>query len=265
MVNDRPDPEHAVVGPGAAAAPPRPAVPRGTAAAAPGLLPTVETPPVEWVVRDEPVGYDEAVAEMEARVEAIAAGAPERVWLVEHPPLYTAGTSADAADLIDPARFPVHRTGRGGEYTYHGPGQRVAYVMLDLSRRTRDVRRFVASLEEWVIATLWRWHLRGMRREDRVGVWIARPDKPDLAPGLPAEDKIAAVGIRVRRWVTFHGVSLNVDPDLDHFAGIVPCGITGYGVTSLADLGVPVTMPEADIVLRQEFEALFGPTARATD
>jgi lipoyl(octanoyl) transferase len=160
-------------------------------------------------------------------------------------------------------RFPVHATGRGGQYTYHGPGQRVAYVMLDLKRRTPDVRRYVAALEEWVIRVLWRWHLRGLRREDRVGVWVARPDKPELAPGLPAEDKIAAIGIRVRRWVSYHGISLNVDPALDHFAGIVPCGVTGYGVTSLADLGLPIAMAEADMVLREEFEPIFGATVSA--
>ena len=229
-----------------------------------GLLAAPDAPPVEWVIADGLVDYPDAVAEMEARVAAIAEGrAAERVWLVEHPPLYTAGTSAVAADLLAPDRFPVHETGRGGEFTYHGPGQRVAYVMLDLKRRRPDVRRYVATLEEWLIATLWAYHLRGERRDDRVGVWVRRPDKPDIAPGVPAEDKIAAIGIRIRKWVTFHGIALNVEPTLEHFSGIVPCGIAGYGVTSLVDLGLPVTMPEVDMVLRETFETLFGPTIRA--
>ncbi|KPL51122.1 lipoate--protein ligase [Prosthecomicrobium hirschii] len=234
---------------------------RGEGAAAPGLLPAAGAPPIEWRVSDRTVAYEAAMAAMEARVEAIAAGeAGELVWLLEHPPLYTAGTSARDADLLAPDRFPVHRTGRGGEFTYHGPGQRIAYVMLDLRRRTPDVRRYVATLEEWVIRVLWRWHLRGLRRDDRVGVWIARPDKPALAPDMPAEDKIAAIGIRIRKWVTYHGIALNVEPELDHFSGIVPCGIAGYGVTSLADLGLPLSMPEVDMVLREEFEPLFGRT-----
>jgi len=214
--------------------------------------------PVDWRITDGFTPYEEAVAFMEARADAIAAGtAPELVWLVEHPPLYTAGTSAQDSDLVE-ARFPVHRTGRGGQFTYHGPGQRVAYVMLDLKRRTPDVRAFVAALEDWITATLAAFNVRGERREDRVGVWVARPDK-----GAEAEDKIAAIGIRLRRWVTFHGISLNVDPDLDHFSGIVPCGIsaTRYGVTSLVDLGLPVTMPEADSALRAAFEEVFGRTA----
>lgn len=223
--------------------------------------PVAGSAPVEWVIADGLTPYEDAVAEMEARVAAIAAGeATERVWLVEHPPLYTAGTSAQAADLLDPTRFPVHATGRGGEYTYHGPGQRVAYVMLDLTRRRQDLRLFVAALEAWIIATLWAHHVRGERREDRVGVWVRRPEKPEIAPGLGAEDKIAAIGIRVRKWVTFHGISLNVEPDLSHFGGIVPCGIRGYGVTSLVDLGLPVTMSDVDVVLKREFEAIFGPT-----
>jgi lipoyl(octanoyl) transferase len=197
---------------------------------------------------------------MEARVAAIADGlAPELVWLVEHPPLYTAGTSADPVDLIAPQRFDVFETGRGGQYTYHGPGQRVAYVMLDLKQRGPDVRRFVAALEAWLIATLGAFNVVGERREDRVGVWVRRPERP-APPGLVAEDKIAAIGIRVRRWVTFHGVSLNVDPDLDHFSGIVPCGVTAHGVTSLVDLGLPLSMPDVDVALRAEFERLFGPT-----
>ena len=223
--------------------------------------PLPDSPPVEWLVEDGLVPYPEAVAEMEARVARIAEGrAAERVWLVEHPPLYTAGTSAVASDLLDPRRFPVHETGRGGEYTYHGPGQRVAYVMLDLTRRRRDVRAYVAALEQWVIATLWAHHVRGERREDRVGVWVRRPEKPEIAPGVAAEDKIAAIGIRLRRWVSFHGLALNVEPDLSHFAGIVPCGIRGHGVTSLVDLGLPVTMSDVDVVMKREFEAIFGPT-----
>jgi lipoyl(octanoyl) transferase len=220
-----------------------------------------DTTPVEWVIADAPVGYEAAVKEMEARVAAIADGtACERVWLVEHPPLYTAGTSADPADLLDPDRFPVYATGRGGEYTYHGPGQRVVYVMLDLKARRQDVRRYVAALESWLIATLWDFGVRGYRREDRVGVWVVRPDRPEIAPGLPAEDKIAALGIRLRRWVSYHGVSINVEPDLAHFSGIVPCGIAGYGVTSFMDLGLPVSMEDVDVALRRTFEPIFGPT-----
>ncbi len=212
--------------------------------------------PVEWRISTAPIDYDIAVAEMESRVEAIASGkARELVWLLEHPPLYTAGTSADPADLLVPDRFPVYRTGRGGQYTYHGPGQRVAYVMLDLNARRPDVRAFVADLERWIIETLDAFNVRGERREDRVGVWVARPE---LGPGR--EDKIAAIGIRMRRWVSFHGISLNVDPELDHFEGIVPCGVTGHGVTSLVDLGLPVTMADADVALRQAFENVFGPT-----
>lgn len=219
--------------------------------------PAAGSPPVEWVVAEGLVGYDDAVTEMEHRAGLIADGlAPERVWLVEHPPLYTAGTSARDEDLIAPERFPVHRSGRGGQYTYHGPGQRVAYVMLDLKRREPDLRRFVAALEAWLIDTLDAFNVRGERREDRVGVWVRRPEKaPD------AEDKIAAIGIRVRRWVSFHGISLNVEPDLSHFDGIVPCGVSRHGVTSLVDLGLPVTMDDADAALRASFERVFGPTA----
>ena len=219
--------------------------------AAPGHL------PVEWLIAEGLTPYEEAVAFMEARAEAIAEGkAAELVWLVEHPPLYTSGTSAQDEDLRD-ARFPVHKTGRGGQFTYHGPGQRVAYVMLDLKRRTPDVRVFVAALEDWITATLGAYNIRGERREDRVGVWVKRSDK-----GEGFEDKIAAIGIRLRRWVTFHGISLNVEPDLSHFSGIVPCGISAqkYGVTSLVDLGLPVTMPEVDMALRAAFEEIFGPT-----
>jgi lipoyl(octanoyl) transferase len=215
--------------------------------------------PVEWAISDAPVPYPAAVAEMEARAAEIAAGtAAERVWLLEHPPLYTAGTSARADDLIAPDRFPVFRSGRGGEFTYHGPGQRVAYLMLDLNRRGPDVRRYVAALEAWIIASLARFNVSGERREDRVGVWVKRPDKPPLADGRMAEDKIAAIGIRVRRWVTLHGISLNVDPDLEHYSGIVPCGVSGHGVTSLADLGIPVAIAEVDAALRVEFVAIFG-------
>lgn len=215
-------------------------------------------PPVEWVIAEGLTPYEEAVAFMEARAEAIADGKlPELVWLVEHPPLYTAGTSAQDSDLRE-ARFPVHKSGRGGQFTYHGPGQRVAYVMLDLKRRTPDVRAFVAALEDWITATLATYNIRGERREDRVGVWVKRPDK-----GAGFEDKIAAIGIRLRRWVTFHGISLNVEPALDHFSGIVPCGISvqKYGVTSLVDLGIPVTMPEVDSALRAAFEEIFGATS----
>jgi lipoyl(octanoyl) transferase len=223
-----------------------------------GFLAQDGSEPVEWAISEGLTPYEQAVAFMEARAHAIAEGqARELVWLVEHPPLYTAGTSAQPADLVDPNRFPVHQTGRGGQYTYHGPGQRVAYVMLDLKRRTPDLRRYVAALEAWLIQTLADFNIRGERREDRVGVWVRRPDK-----GETSEDKIAAIGIRVRRWVTYHGISLNVEPDLSHFSGIVPCGVTLHGVTSLVDLGIPVTMPEVDAVLRKAFEEILGPTER---
>ena len=218
-------------------------------------------PLTEWRISDRPVAYPAAVAEMETRAAAIAEGrAPELVWLLEHPAIYTAGTSADDADLLD-ARFPVYRTGRGGQFTYHGPGQRVAYVMLDLKRRRPDVRAYVASLERWLIETLKALDVVGETREKRVGVWVARPDKPASPLGEMAEDKIAAIGVRVRRWVTLHGVALNVDPDLTHFSGIVPCGIAEahYGVTSLADLGRPTTMAQVDAALRAAFETMFGP------
>ena len=220
--------------------------------------------PVEWRVVDGLLPYSDALQMMERRVAEIAAGtAPETVLLVEHPPLYTAGTGARDDDLVDARRFPVFKAGRGGEYTYHGPGQRVAYVLLDLKRRREDVRAFVAALEAWIIGTLDGFQVRGERREDRVGVWVQRPERPCAADGTIAEDKIAAIGIRVRRWVTFHGISLNVDPDLDHFTGIVPCGIRGHGITSLADLGILVSMPEVDTMLRAQFEAVFGDTADA--
>lgn len=222
------------------------------------LAAEVSMRPVEWRVSAAPVPYDAAVAEMEARAAAIAAGeAGELVWLLEHPALYTAGTSADAKDLLAPDRFPVFKTGRGGQYTYHGPGQRVAYVMLDLKRRTPDVRAYVHDLERWLIATLARFNVTGELRDGRVGVWVRRPD---LGPGH--EDKIAAIGVRIRRWVTFHGVSLNVDPALDHFSGIVPCGISQHGVTSLADLGHVVGMEEVDTALRATFADVFGDTPR---
>jgi lipoyl(octanoyl) transferase len=208
--------------------------------------------PAEWRIAARPVAYPDAVAAMEARVAAIAAGTEtEEVWLVEHPPLYTAGTSADPSDLLHADRFPVYRTGRGGQYTYHGPGQRVAYVMLDLGRRGPDLRKYVRDLEEWIIRTLAAFGVAGERRDGLVGVWVATPT---------GHDKIAAIGIRVRRWVSFHGIAINVDPDLEHFTGIVPCGVRGAGVTSLAALGVDVTMADVDTVLRREFEALFGPT-----
>jgi lipoyl(octanoyl) transferase len=210
-----------------------------------------------WSVSDALVPYETALAAMQARAAAIAEGqAPELVWLLEHPPLYTAGTSARAADLIEPDRFAVYQTGRGGEYTYHGPGQRVAYVMLDLARRGRDVRRFVEGLEAWVIDALATFNVKGERRQGRVGVWVDR-----TRPGEPMrEDKIAAIGVRLRRWVSFHGISLNVEPDLSHFGGIVPCGISapGLGVTSLVDLGLPVSMADADAALKAAFIARFG-------
>jgi lipoyl(octanoyl) transferase len=212
--------------------------------------------PVQWLTSAAPVLYPEAVASMEARAAEIALHqAPELVWLLEHPPLYTSGTSAKAQDLLDP-RFPMFATGRGGQLTYHGPGQRVAYVMLDLKRRRPDVRAYVASLEEWIIRTLAAFNVRGERREDRVGVWVSRPDKGD-----GCEDKIAAIGVRLRRWVSFHGISINVEPNLTHFDAIVPCGVANprYGVTSLADLGHTTRMADLDITLRRTFQDVFGP------
>ena len=215
---------------------------------------------VEWIVSDGLVPYPEAEAFMSARADAIARGAAEEcVWLVEHPPLYTAGTSANDDELTDPGRFPVYRSARGGRYTYHGPGQRVAYLMLDVGARGRDVRCFVRDIEAWVIDTLAAFGVRGEIRPGRVGVWVARPDKPPLPDGTPREDKIAAIGIRLRRWVSFHGVSVNVDPDLSHFGGIVPCGIRDQGVTSLVDLGLPVSMADLDLALRESFGRRFGP------
>ena len=211
----------------------------------------------EWRISPKPVPYPAAVAEMEARVADIATQRQrELVWLLEHPPLYTSGSSGKPSDLLDP-RFPMYETGRGGQLTYHGPGQRVAYVMLDLKRRRPDVRAYVAGLEEWIIRTLAAFNVLGERREDRVGVWVLRPDK---GPGH--EDKIAAIGVRLRRWVSFHGIAINVEPELSHFSAIVPCGVADvrYGVTSLVDLGLPVTMEDVDVALRQAFEEVFGST-----
>ena len=213
---------------------------------------------VDWQHWDGPVPYETALAAMEARVAAIAAGtAAEAVWLLEHPPLYTAGASARPEDLTDPHRFPVHQVRRGGQYTYHGPGQRVVYTMLDLNTRGRDVRQFVCALENWVIATLAEFGVRGERRAGRVGVWVVRPDRPPNPDGTPAEDKIAAIGVKLRKWVSFHGLSINLDPDLDHFSGIVPCGIRGHGVTSLVDLGLPVSMADLDAALARTFPRHF--------
>ncbi|MEH6545582.1 MAG: lipoyl(octanoyl) transferase LipB [Sneathiella sp.] len=204
---------------------------------------------IEWKISDTPVPYEEAIFSMEQRVKKIREGnARELIWLIEHPPLYTAGTSADSADLITPDRFPVYNAGRGGQYTYHGPGQRVAYVMLDLKKRNADVRAFVQDMENWIVDVLAQYQIKGEKREGRVGVWVDRGFR---------EDKIAAIGVRVRRWVSFHGISVNVDPDLSHYSGIVPCGISEHGVTSLVDLGIPVSMPEFDIELRSSFEKIF--------
>jgi lipoyl(octanoyl) transferase len=252
------------------------------------FLPAPGSAPVEWRIEPGLTGYEEALAVMEARAGAIRDGTEgELVWLVEHPPLYTAGTSARVEDLVEPDRFPVFNAGRGGEYTYHGPGQRVAYVMLDLKRRREDVRAFIAALETWIIATLaafnirgerredvrafvaaledWiiaalaAFNVRGERREDRVGVWVVRPDRPPMPDGSAAEEKIAAIGIRLRRWVSFHGIAINVEPDLSHFTGIVPCGVADHGVTSLVDLGLPVAMADLDLVLKSAFVEVFGP------
>lgn len=213
---------------------------------------------VEWEVGCGLEDYEAAVLRMEHLANEIAAGRErECVWLVEHPPLFTAGTSANDAHLLNNT-LPVFKTGRGGEHTYHGPGQRVCYVMLDLDKRVRDLRLYVATLEQWIINTLDQFNIRGERREDRVGVWVKRPEKPPLPDGSPREDKIAAIGIRVRKWVTFHGIAINVEPDLSHYEGIIPCGVQGHGITSLVDLGLPVKMEDLDLVLKQEFEKLFG-------
>jgi len=210
---------------------------------------------MEWKTSDQPVAYPDALAAMEARAAAIAAGeASEQVWLLEHPPIYTAGTSAQDTDLID-ARFPVYRTGRGGQFTYHGPGQRVGYVMLDLKSRKPDVRAYVRDLEQWLIETLAEFNVKGERREGRVGIWVQRGPTSLLNA---REDKIAALGVRIKRWVTLHGVALNVEPDLTHFTGIVPCGIRAHGVTSLADLGIPATMADVDVALKRSFRKIFG-------
>lgn len=214
---------------------------------------------VEWITSTGLTDYAVAVAEMEARAAGIAAGTmDEAIWLVEHPPLYTAGTSANVNDLTDPDRFPVYTSKRGGQYTYHGPGQRVAYAMLDVGARGRDVRKFVRQLEDWVITTLEQFNVKGERRAGRVGVWVVRDDKPLNPDGSPHEDKIAAIGVRLRKWVSFHGISINVEPDLTHYSGIIPCGITQHGVTSLVDLGLPVTMMDVDVALKHSFGAVFG-------
>ncbi len=213
---------------------------------------------IEWRYSSEPVPYPQAVAWMEDRVQGIIEGrADECIWLLEHPPMYTAGASAKADDLLDP-RFDVFRTRRGGQYTYHGPGQRVVYAMMDLNWRGRDIRAYVESIERWIIAALGSFQVNGEIRAGRVGVWVSRPDKPPLPNGDPAEDKIAAVGVRVRKWVAFHGFSINVEPDLDHYAGIVPCGIADYGVTSMVDLGLPVTMADVDVALRSVFDDIYS-------
>ena len=213
---------------------------------------------VEWITSDAPVAMETALAEMERRVAEIAAGtANEAIWLLEHPPLYTAGTSADPKDLIDPDRFPVIPVRRGGQYTYHGPGQRVAYVMLDVGARGRDVRKFVEQMEAWVIAALAEFNLVGEVRPGRGGVWVVRHAKSPNSGGSPREDKIAAIGVQMRRWVSFHGLSINVEPDLSHFDGIVPCGISEHGVTSLVDLGLPVTVADVDVALKRTFSTAF--------
>jgi lipoyl(octanoyl) transferase len=216
---------------------------------------------VDWITKNGLAPYPETIAQMESHVSAMIGGsASEQIWLLEHPPLYTAGTSSDAKDLTDPNRFPVFETKRGGQYTYHGPGQRVAYAMLDLNTRGRDVRKFVWLLEEWVIQTLAEFNVTGERREGRVGVWVVRTDKPLTALGMPPEDKIAAIGVRLRKWHSFHGICFNVEPDLSHYDGIVPCGIAEHGVTSLVDLGLPVTMDDLDVALRKTFDTVFSST-----
>ena len=213
---------------------------------------------VEWLISKGLTDYRKAEIFMEARAKEIWQGRqPEAIWLVEHPPLYTAGTSAKKADLISPERFPVFTSKRGGQYTYHGPGQRVAYVMLDLNKRGKDVRAFVKKLEKWVIATLASFNIKGEIRDDRVGVWVQRPEKPKSSCGKICEDKIAAVGIRLRKWISFHGISINVEPDIEHFSGIIPCGISDYGITSFVDLGLPFTMADLDVELAKKFKEIF--------
>ena len=213
---------------------------------------------VQWEISDGEVGYDTALEKMDNHVKKMIDGeASEKIWLLEHPPLYTAGTSADKKDLIEPNLFPVFETKRGGQYTYHGPGQRVVYVMLDLNKRGKDIKKFVENLEAWIIHTLAEFNVVGQSRSGRVGIWVERPDKPKNMNGLIEEEKIAAIGVRLRKWITFHGFSINVDPDLSHFQGIVPCGITEHGVTSLVDLGLPVSMPDLDIALTKSFSKVF--------
>ena len=213
---------------------------------------------VQWEISDGEVGYDTALEKMDNHVEKMIDGeASEKIWLLEHPPLYTAGTSADKKDLIEPNLFPVFETKRGGQYTYHGPGQRVVYVMLDLNNRGKDIKKFVANLEAWIIHTLEQFNVVGQSRNGRVGIWVERPDKPKNIHGLVEEEKIAAIGIRLRKWISFHGLSINVDPDLSHFHGIVPCGIKEHGVTSLVDLGLPVSMTDLDIALTKSFSKVF--------
>ncbi len=225
------------------------------------FLPLPGSAPVEWLIESDLTPYDVALTFMEERANAISQGAAgEMVWMVEHPPIYTAGTSAKEEDLVELNRFPVFKTGRGGAYTYHGPGQRVAYVMLDLKRRREDVRAFVAALETWIIEALVAFNVKGEQREDRVGVWVIRPDRLPMLDGSPAEDKIAAIGISLRRWVSLHGIAINVEPELSHFSGIVPCGVTDHGITSLVDLGLLVTMTDVDLALRAAFESIFGQT-----
>ncbi len=213
---------------------------------------------LKWKTNDGLTPYPDAIAHMETHVTGmITEGLSEQIWLLEHPPLYTAGTSADVVDLVDPDRFPVYKSQRGGQYTYHGPGQRIAYAMLDLNLRGKDVRKFVQNLEDWVILTLAEFGVKGERRAGRVGVWVVRKDKPLTALGKYPEDKIAAIGVRLRKWVSFHGISINVEPDLEHYNGIVPCGIQEHGVTSLVDLGLPISMTDVDIALKQCFDRIF--------
>ncbi|WP_410007229.1 lipoyl(octanoyl) transferase LipB [Bartonella sp. HY406] len=221
--------------------------------------PQIDNAPVEWRIESGLTDYQFALDFMQKRAEAIRSdNARELIWLVEHPPLYTAGTSANINDLIAPDRFPVYDAGRGGEYTYHGPGQRIVYIMLDLKKRREDIRAFVAAIEQWIIDTLAEFNIKGERREDRVGVWVVRPERPSTIIGQPAEDKIAAIGIRLKKWVSFHGLAINVEPDLTHYSGIVPCGIANHGVTSLVDLGLPVTMDDVDNALAKTFAEIFG-------
>lgn len=223
------------------------------------LLTSADGAAIEWRILPGLTEYETTLKMMDKLVAEIHLGnAPETVLLVEHPPVYTGGTSAKPSDLINPDGFPVFQTGRGGEYTYHGPGQRIAYVMLDLSKRNSDVRAFIGALEAWIISTLDEFNIVGERREDRVGVWVKRPEKPKISPNLAREDKIAAIGIRLRKWISLHGISINVEPDLTHYDGIIPCGIKGYGVTSLVDLGLPVTMEDLDVALKKRFQVHFG-------